>query len=306
MSFKKKYRANFVARAALFGHRLNVNDGSNFSVFTIFLENSHFIEHSRRRQKMNSEPWAMKNLGMVRRRILLSTDWETVTSSNWDPERCLSLNFWGGTFCSPPSASFPADGNKANKEIDSIFQNIFTSARLFLQQEKTTSWGLLQHLERSDSIPYIFMLIGFSASKMSIYLKGHFHFKKLFVKGFRAPLTLDYITFPLTPESQNAQSRISKASFYFVFPWILLPPQSPGLLPQDSTGEGLANSEHIWRPKPQRQHFPVQKTALGYQWICQIKGPLWTKKADNSSCSLWQLTGMDLGWFKVLVKWIKN
>lgn len=162
--------------------------------------------------------------------------------------RCLSLNFWWGASCSPPRASFPADGNEANKEIDSIFQNVFTSVRLSLQQEKTTSRGLLQHLERSDSIPYIFMPIDFFASKMLIYLKGHFYFKKFLMKGFRVPLTLDYVMFPLTPESQNAQSRISTASFYFVFPWILLLPQSRGLLPQDSTGEGLANAEHIWRP----------------------------------------------------------
>lgn len=174
---------------------------------------------------MNSEPWGKKNQGMVRRRILLITDWETIISSSLRPTgRCLSLNFWWGTSCSPPRASFPADGNKANKEIDSIFQNIFTLARLSLQQEKTTSWGLLQHLERSDSIPYIFMLIDFFASKLSIYLKGHFYFWKFFMTGFRVPLTLDYIMFPLTPESQNAQSRISKASFYFVLPGILLPP----------------------------------------------------------------------------------
>lgn len=38
------------------------------------------------------------------------------------------------------------------------------------------------------------------------------------MKGFRVPLTLDYIMFPPTSESQNAQSRISKASLYFLFP----------------------------------------------------------------------------------------
>jgi len=53
---------------------------------------------------------------------------------------------------------------------------------------------------------------------MLIYLKGHFYLKKFFMKGFRVPLTLDYITFPLTSESLSAQSRISKASLYFLFP----------------------------------------------------------------------------------------
>lgn len=37
------------------------------------------------------------------------------------------------------------------------------------------------------------------------------------MKGFRVPLTLDYIMFPLTSESQNAQSRISKPSLCFLF-----------------------------------------------------------------------------------------
>lgn len=89
-------------RLNFLGHRMNVNDGRNFSVFMIFMENSHFAEHRRRTQKINSEPWGMKNHGMVRRRILLSTDWERVISSSLRPTgRCLSLNFWWGTSCSP-------------------------------------------------------------------------------------------------------------------------------------------------------------------------------------------------------------
>lgn len=48
---------------------------------------------------------------------------------------------------------------KASKEISSIFQNTFTSVKFFPQQEKTTSWGVFQHLERRESTPYIFMLI---------------------------------------------------------------------------------------------------------------------------------------------------
>lgn len=155
--------------------------------------------------------------------------------------------FCSGSSCSPLQVSFPADGNKANKKAIPYFTIHFREVFFFPPSKKRKHSGVcFNTLEEWFNSPH-FHGIRFFASKNVNLFKRSIYFKKFFMKGFRVPLTPDYIMFPLTSESQNAQSRISKPSLYFLFSWIPLPLRSIGLLPQAST-EGLANAEHIWRP----------------------------------------------------------
>lgn len=94
--------------------------------------------------------------------------------------QCQILYFLVRLLWDPP---FTADGNKANKEIYSIFQNIFSSVKFSSPARKDnilgcvpTPWekwfnSLYFHANRLLSF-------FFFASKMLIYLKGHFYLKK--------------------------------------------------------------------------------------------------------------------------------
>lgn len=59
-----------------------------------------------------------------------------------------------------------------------MFENICTSVNFSPQQEKTTSWGLFQHLERSDSTAHMFTLIEFFCFKNVNLFKRSPLFKK--------------------------------------------------------------------------------------------------------------------------------
>lgn len=119
--------------------------------------------------------------------------------------------------CSTLQLSFPADGNKGNRKAVPYFTIRFREVFFLPPARKENILGFVSTPWRSDSTPHIFMVIDFFASKNVNLFKRSIYFKKFFMKGFRVPLTLDYIMFPLTSESQNAQSRISKPSLYFLF-----------------------------------------------------------------------------------------
>lgn len=120
---------------------------------------------------LSKRHWSPESTGVTGQSLPLSLPRQATTrDSQCCTGRCSSRTVTDSTVSNPPLSGEAPPGLpqespsllmaiQASKEINSIFQNTFTSVKFSPQQEKTTSWGVFQHLERRDSTPYIFMLI---------------------------------------------------------------------------------------------------------------------------------------------------